>query len=203
MRNTRETGSARTALHGPRLPKTWRRRCLQGLSPSAQMGICMKNYSCSFFASLQAKAIDSCPGGTRLDPDVSRVVCVLIFTPSLRNAISDFCTQFPLHKNENTSQELTDKSKRSRARSGNQPSHRTAARRFLLPVWWVSQTCRCQKASWRPAVARVHGAVVLLTGVSEHRRQRLNPCASGRKAPNSCSSVGSAASTPGRWPASL
>ena len=96
--NNRETRSARKELNGPRLPKTWRRRCLQRLSPSARMDSRTKNYSCSLFASLQTKAVDSCPGGAQLDPDVSLAVCVLIFTPSLRNAISHFCMQFPLRK---------------------------------------------------------------------------------------------------------
>lgn len=34
-------------------------------SAPLQMEICMKNDSCSFSASLQAKAQDSCPGGAR------------------------------------------------------------------------------------------------------------------------------------------
>lgn len=72
--------------------------------------------------------MDSCPGGAQLDPDVSLIVCVLIFTLSLRNAVSHFCMQFPLHRSENTSQELTDKSDRGCTRSRNQPSHQTAAR---------------------------------------------------------------------------
>ncbi|CAN0194552.1 unnamed protein product, partial [Bubo scandiacus] len=91
----------------------------------------------------------SCPGGAQLDPDVSLVACVLIFIPNLRNAISHFC----LHKNENTSQELADKSERSQTGAESSPATELPLGDFLAQARWVLPRCHCQKSSSQAAAA--------------------------------------------------
>lgn len=150
--------SAHAALTGQ-----W--RCLQSLSPSELLSICMKNYHCSLCFSSGS----SCRLLSQRSPIRSRCLtscmCFLIFIPTSHKAVSDFYMQSPPHRNENTSQA---KSKTFKERKSSQEWKEAPDLRFLVSASEPEAGCSGGR------VTLALGMMVCSAGIGERQTHHLS-----------------------------